>query len=320
MMSCNTRYMLCMGALLCNLLPSSSALALKDRPVLKYGTAWKKEETAKFVQQAIKAGFRHIDTACQPRHYREDLVGDGWTAAAKELNLKREDLWLQTKFSGLGAHSEDNIPYDKDAPLETRVRQSLALSLQNLQTDYIDSWVMHGPEDNWDDHFEVWRTMEEAVDEGKVRQLGMSNFYRLEDVEWTYNHARIKPKVVQNRFYSDSGHDVEIRTFCEKNDIEYQSFWTLAANRDAYSHPEALELAKKKGLSPEGLFYAFCMALGISPMNGSTDEVHMKEDIALMNRIRSGEKIFEDSNEMGIIGNALGTPNWNTILDEEDEL
>jgi diketogulonate reductase-like aldo/keto reductase len=64
--------------------------------------------------------------------------------------------------------------------------------------------------------------MESAVDEGKVRQLGIANFYRLEDVEWAYAHARIKPKVVQNRFYADSGHDVEIRAFCKEHDIEYQ--------------------------------------------------------------------------------------------------
>ncbi len=55
-------------------------------------------------------------------------------------------------------------------------------------------------------------------------------------------------------------------------------------------------------------------------MDGSTNEAHMKEDIALMNRIRSGEKIFLDSSEMSIIGNALGTSNWNTILEEDDEL
>ena len=155
------------------ILKTSNAFNLNDKPVLKYGTAWKKEETAALVHQAIKAGFRHIDTACQPRHYREDLVGEGWKSAAKELNLTRGELWLQTKFSGLGAHSQDNIPYDRDAPLENRVRQSLAKSLQNLQTDYIDSWVMHGPENNWDDHFRVWNTMEEAVDDGKVLQLGL---------------------------------------------------------------------------------------------------------------------------------------------------
>ena len=205
------------------LLPSSFALNLKDRPVLKYGTAWKKEETAKLVQKAINAGFYHIDTACQPRHYREDLVGVGWRAAANELNLKREDLWLQTKFSGIAAHDPSNIPYDVQSPLEERVRQSLAKSLLNLQTQYIDSWLMHGPENNWDDHFKVWRTMEEAVDEGKVRQIGLSNFYRLEDVVWAYDNARIKPAVIQNRFYKDSGHDVKIRAFCKEKDIEYQS-------------------------------------------------------------------------------------------------
>ena len=247
---------------LCFLLMPSHAFNLDDKPVLKYGTAWKKEETATLVHQAIKAGFRHIDTACQPRHYREDLVGEGWKSAAKEMNLTREDLWLQTKFSGLGAHSEDNIPYDRDAPLETRVRQSLAKSLQNLQTDYIDSWVMHGPENNWDDHFRVWNTMEEAIDDGKVLQLGLSNFYRLEDVKWAYDHARIKPKVIQNRFYSDAGHDVDIRAFCKENDVEYQSFWTLTANPDAYRHPEALELAKNKGLSPEGVSNTYyCLKL-----------------------------------------------------------
>ncbi|EJK55258.1 hypothetical protein THAOC_25025, partial [Thalassiosira oceanica] len=49
------------------------AIDLSDLPVLKYGTAWKNEKTADLVYKAIKSGFRHIDTACQPRHYREDL-------------------------------------------------------------------------------------------------------------------------------------------------------------------------------------------------------------------------------------------------------
>ena len=95
--------------------------------------------------------------------------------------------------------------------MEDRVRQSLAQSLQNLQTEYIDSWLMHGQENSWEDHWKVYRTMEEAVDQGKVKQLGISNFYRLEDVVWAYDNARIKFKVVQNRFYADTGHDVQIR-------------------------------------------------------------------------------------------------------------
>ncbi|KAL7537240.1 hypothetical protein ACHAXR_007683 [Thalassiosira sp. AJA248-18] len=288
--------------LLLLLLCQASAYKLSDRPTLKYGTAWKKDATADLVYKAIKSGFRG--------------VGDGWTAAARDLGLDRKDIWIQTKFSGLGAHDPNNVPYDKDAPLEDRVRQSLKKSLENLQTDYIDSWVMHGPEDSWDNHWKVWKTMESAVDEGKVLQLGMSNVYRFEDVQWAYEHARIKPKVIQNRFYADSGHDVEIRAFCKENDIEYQSFWTLTANPDAYRHQAALELAEKKALTPEGLFYAFCMAIGISPMDGTTNEMHMKEDIQLVDRIRSGEQIFKNSEELAIVGNALGTPEWNA----EDEL
>lgn len=295
---------------------ASTAYDLSDRPVLKYGTAWKKDSSADLVYKAISSGFRHIDTACQPRHYNEAGVGDGWVAAARDLGLARDELWIQSKFSGLGAHDPNNVPYDVNASLEDRVRQSLAKSLENLRTDYLDSWIMHGPEDSWDDHWKVWRTMESAVDKGRVRQLGMSNFYRLEDVRWAYDHARIKPKVIQNRFYADSGHDVEIRTFCKEHDIEYQSFWTLTANPDAYRHPDALELAKEKRLTPEGLFYAFCMAIGVSPMDGTTSEIHMKEDMELMDRIRGGENIFADSDELSIIGDALGTPEWNT----EDEL
>mmetsp|Transcript_32897 Transcript_32897/g.69218 ORF Transcript_32897/g.69218 Transcript_32897/m.69218 type:complete len:309 (-) Transcript_32897:572-1498(-) len=298
------------------LLCSASAYKLSDRPTLKYGTAWKKDATADLVYKATKSGFRHIDTACQPRHYDEGGVGNGWTKAARELNLERKDIWIQTKFSGLSAHDPKNVPYDANAPLEDRVWQSLEKSLENLQTDYIDSWIMHGPEDNWDNHWKVWKTMESAVDEGKALQLGISNFYKLEDVQWAYDNARIKPSVVQNRFYAESGHDVEIRAFCKEHDIEYQSFWTLAANSDAYQHQDAQELAKAKGLSPEGLFYAFCMAIGISPMDGTTNELHMKEDMALMNRIQSGEQIFANSDELAIVGEALGIPPWKT----EDEL
>ena len=63
------------------------------------------QATAELVEKAIKAGFRHIDTACQPRHYKESGVGDGWKASG----IDRKDIWLQTKFSGLGAHVSCNL-------------------------------------------------------------------------------------------------------------------------------------------------------------------------------------------------------------------
>mmetsp|Transcript_6379 Transcript_6379/g.11105 ORF Transcript_6379/g.11105 Transcript_6379/m.11105 type:complete len:382 (+) Transcript_6379:43-1188(+) len=313
-------------SLLFLLLCQASALELSDRPTLMYGTLWSggggamtehsKDVTAELVYKAIKSGFRHVDTACQPRHYNEGGVGDGWTAAARDLDLRREDIWIQTKFTGLNAHDPISRPYDANAPLEDRVSQSLEKSLDSLKTDYVDSWLMHAPEKSWDNHWKIWNTMESAVDEGKVRQLGISNFYKLEDVQWAYDHSRIKPKVLQNSFHAKSGHDVEIRAFCKEHDIEYQSFFTLTSNNEAYRHRDVVELAKEKGLTPEGLFFAFCMAIGISPLVGTTNELYMKDAIDLMDRIRSGEQIFVNSEELAIVGNALGTPEWNT----EDEL
>ncbi|KAJ3552405.1 hypothetical protein NP233_g12891 [Leucocoprinus birnbaumii] len=64
-----------------------------------YGTAWKKEQTTALVVAAVLKGFRAIDTACQPKHYREDLVGEALTILQDKHGIKREDLWLQTKYA-----------------------------------------------------------------------------------------------------------------------------------------------------------------------------------------------------------------------------
>ena len=116
-------------------------------PQMVYGTAWKKERTAKLVLQAVRSGFRAIDTANMPKHYNESLVG----VALKELfskgEIKRESLFLQTKFTpdaceGQPAHLH---PYDKDAPVAERVSQSLKSSLEHLGVDYLDSLLIHSP-------------------------------------------------------------------------------------------------------------------------------------------------------------------------------
>jgi diketogulonate reductase-like aldo/keto reductase len=149
-----------------------SAKYTVNKPHLVYGTAWKKDDTAKFVHQAVTAGFRFIDTACQPKHYNERGVGDGWTAAAQELGLTRDDLWIQTKFTPYSGQDPHNVPYDHNAPVADQARASLQVSLQNLRTDYLDSWVLHSPMEHFEDTMKVWRVMEEALDDGKVHQVG----------------------------------------------------------------------------------------------------------------------------------------------------
>lgn len=74
--------------------PAQQDVPVTHIPVLVYGTAWKKEQTADLVYKAIRAGFRAIDTAAQPKHYREDLVGSGIRRAIREGIVRRDELYV----------------------------------------------------------------------------------------------------------------------------------------------------------------------------------------------------------------------------------
>lgn len=288
---------------------SHFAESLVHKPHLIYGTAWKKDDTAKYVEQAVKAGFRFIDTACQPKHYHEPGVGEGWTAAAQELGLKRSDLWLQTKFTSYGGQDPERCPYDPNDPIEVQIQTSLETSLKNLRTDYLDSWVMHSPYETMEDTMVAWRAMEKAVDDGKVRQLGMSNCYSLEVFEDLYEQARHKPAVLQNRFYEQSNFDTELREFCKEHGIRYQSFWTLGANRRALHQKVFEDIAASFNLTPETCMFAFLMSLGyIDPLSGTTSQLHMAEDVAVMERIQRGEVFFRDEKELRDMARIIGMP------------
>lgn len=288
---------------------SAPRILSSGKPFLMYGTAWKEENTATLVHKAVKAGFRFIDTACQPKHYNEEGVGQGWTAAAQEVGLDRSDLFLQTKFTSLSGQDPKRVPYDGSAPLEEQVQHSLKVSLHNLKTDYIDSLVLHSPLQRFDDTMKVWRQFEEFVDGGKVLRLGISNCYDYEMFTHLYEEARIKPTILQNRFYSDSNFDTELRKFCKEKNIWYQSFWTLTANRRALAEPAVEEWAESKKLTPQTLLYAFLMSLGYpKPLDGTTNEKHMAEDVALMKRMQDGEQIFETEEELRKFAGILGMP------------
>uniref|UniRef100_A0A914YJJ9 Uncharacterized protein n=1 Tax=Panagrolaimus superbus TaxID=310955 RepID=A0A914YJJ9_9BILA len=86
-------------------------------PRFIYGTAWKKDRTTELVVKAVLNGFRGIDTACQPKHYQEDLVGQALVTLQKEHNISRESLFVQTKFTSIDGQDPQKIPYDRNAPL-----------------------------------------------------------------------------------------------------------------------------------------------------------------------------------------------------------
>jgi diketogulonate reductase-like aldo/keto reductase len=249
-------------------------------PRILYGTAWKKDDTESLVRTALQQGFRGIDTACQPKHYNEAGVGAGVASfLTSGGGLTREDLYLQTKFTSLGGQDPLRVPYDPKAPLPEQVRQSCAVSLRNLGTDYLDCLVLHSPLPSARLTFEVWQTMEALVDAREVRQLGISNCYRLDELEALFDSARLKPAVVQNRFYADTGYDREIRAFCRQHGVIYQSFWTLSANPRVLAHRTILELAAKYRRTPAQILFRYLTQNDIVPLSGTRAVPHMREDL-----------------------------------------
>lgn len=258
-------------------LSSSAGVSM---PRILYGTAWKQERTAAWVEQALAMGFRGIDTACQPKHYHEAGVGAGLTACYAR-GLRRDQLYLQTKFTPHSGQDPQRMPYDPKAPLAAQVAQSFQVSLQNLQTHYLDGLILHSPLAERQQLLTVWRAMESLVETGSVRQLGISNCYDLSVLQFLHTEVAIKPAVIQNRFYADTGYDVELRQFCRQHAIVYQSFWTLTANPKILAAPGVQALAAKYGRSPAQIFFRYLTQLGIVPLTGTTSEQHMREDLAI---------------------------------------
>ena len=252
-----------------------------DMPPIIYGTAWKKERTEALVGQALREGFRGIDTACQPKHYHEPGVGAALTAAIREGRVARDQIYIQTKFTALSGQDPKRIPYDPDAPLRDQIAQSFAASLRNLQVEYLDAWLLHSPMPRDDQTLEAWRAMEAFVDSGGVRRLGISNCYDLKTLETLHRSSRVKPTILQNRFYADSDYDVDLRAFCTRHGITYQSFWTLTANPHLLGDETVRLLTLKYRRTPAQILFRYLTQLSATPLTGTTSVQHMREDLSI---------------------------------------
>ncbi len=134
-----------------------------EMPILGFGVYQiPKEETKECVLNAIKVGYRLIDTA--QSYFNESEVGD----AIKECGVPRSELFITTKVW------IDNYGYDK-------CKESVLKSLEKLKTDYIDLVLLHQP---FSDYYGAYRALEDLYEEGKIRAIGVSNFYpdRLADI------------------------------------------------------------------------------------------------------------------------------------------
>jgi diketogulonate reductase-like aldo/keto reductase len=263
-------------------------------PAFLYGSAWKEDRTAALIELAIRAGFRGIDTANQRRHYFEAGVGEGLAAAYKAGIITRRDLFLQTKFT-YRAGQDHRLPYDPDASLTDQVEQSMASSLEHLGTDYLDSYVLHGPSSHrgWGEaDAEVWQAMTEERDAGRTRLLGVSNvsLRHLEQMVAVHSEA---PAFVQNRCYARLGWDREVRVFCRGHNIVYQGFSLLTANQEVLRHPPVIGLAQSLNATVAQVIFSFARAVGMQPLTGTSDPEHMREDLGSINLVLSPEAVKE---------------------------
>lgn len=265
---------------------------MPTHPDFLYGTAWKEDRTQALTELALRAGFRAIDTANQRRHYYEEGVGQALAAAYRAGIVTRDDLFLQTKFT-YQRGQDHRLPYDPSAPLTAQVAQSIASSLNHLATDYVDSYVLHGPASNYDwteDDAEVWQAMRTERDQGRTRSLGVSNV-SLRHLQQMLNTRAELPAFVQNRCYARLGWDRAVRQFCREHKIIYQGFSLLTANQEVMHHPAIASLAATVIATTAQLIFSFARSIGILPLTGTSSAEHMKQDLASRDLILPPEAI-----------------------------
>ena len=248
-------------------------------PAFMYGTAWKKDATATLVQLAVSSGFTAIDTANQLIHYDEARVGEALLALAKQ-GTNRESFFLQTKFTSVSGQ-DHRTPYDPTAPLTTQVEQSFQSSLQHLHTDYLDSYVLHGPSSRYGlgkEDWEIWTALERLYQAGQTRLIGISNI-TAGHLSQLCEQAVVKPMVVQNRCYAVLGWDHDVRALCNAHGIIYQGFSLLTANQDVWRDTCLATIANRVGSGPAQVIFRFAQQTGMLPLTGTTNEQHMNDDL-----------------------------------------
>jgi diketogulonate reductase-like aldo/keto reductase len=252
-------------------------------PSFLYGTAWKEERSEALTRQALALGFTGIDTANQRKHYFEVAVGQAVLGAIASGSTTRARLFLQTKFTFRDGQ-DHRLPYDPQAPIATQVEQSFQSSLEHFRTDYLDSYLLHGPSTRGrlaPADIEAWRAIEALAKAGRARFIGVSNFTAAQLAELV-TLATVLPKFVQNRCYARTGWDREVRALCGRHGVVYQGFSLLTANRKEQESKPMQELSRRLQRTPAELVFAFARQVGMLPLTGSSSAEHLRQDLGAL--------------------------------------
>lgn len=234
-------------------------------PAVGFGTYQSQDgqEVYQAVSAALKAGYRHIDTAAF--YGNEVSIGQ----AIKDSGIPREELFITTKLWN-------------DAHGYEEANQAFATSLEKLGLDYIDLYLIHWPNpvgirDRWQEaNAATWKAMEELVAEGKIRTIGVSNFM-IHHLEELLKTATIVPAVNQIRL-APGVYQEDIVAYCKDKRIIIEA-WSPLGRGELFSHPTMLELAEKYGKTVAQIALAWSWAHGFLPLPKSVTESRIIENL-----------------------------------------
>ena len=226
-------------------------------PILGFGTLYLNDEQgANCVADAISLGYRLIDTATV--YGNEEAVGKG----IKQSGIDRKDLFVTSKLW------VDDSGYEKG-------KKAFETSLNKLQTDYLDLYLIHRPRGDVDGS---WKLMEELYKAGKIKAIGVSNFTPAQ-IKDLVNKFDVKPAVNQIETHAFF-HQPKDHKFLKETGIQHEAWSPLAQGRNGHFTNETLaEIGKKYGKNNAQVALRWHYQRGIIPIPRSSQVAHMKENL-----------------------------------------
>jgi diketogulonate reductase-like aldo/keto reductase len=286
-------------------------------PALGFGTLIPDPtETKKAVKAALEAGFRQFD--CAERYRNEKEVGEAMKEALRDGKIRREELFVATKLWNSNHRPE-------------RVKPAFEASLEKLQLDYVDLYLIHTPfafkpgeeQDPRDENGKViydegvtlldtWRALENLMDQGRCKAIGLSDI-GLEKVQEIFESARIKPAVVhvESHPYLPQW---DLLDFCKKKGILLHAFAPLGHGIEPklMEDPVITTISKRLKKTPAQVLLAWALQRGTAPITTSKNPNRIKENFDVsalpedaMEEIREGIKTqyrYNPVTETGIPG------------------
>lgn len=233
------------------------------------------------INNALRAGYRHIDTASGYRN--EEQIGDALQNLLPKYGLTREGIFITSKLVPRARQTEDQV-------IDTVKR-----SLKDLQTNYVDLYLIHWPgvmgipvesAENAEYRKQTWRALVKCKQQGLVRSLGVSNYIvrHLTELLAYCNEvdASIKPSVNQVEFHPHYK-QTDLLEFCRTTGIFFQAYSSLGTSTSSSlrEDPTVKTLAVKLGKSPSQILLRWAVQQGVGILPKARSQQHVEEDIAL---------------------------------------